>query len=75
MGGVPEIIRSIASLAIGSWLVFHSAMSTLHDLYRLKAKEKIMGGCSHEHGNDDNDDEDKKNKERKNKYKSEEEIE
>jgi len=51
MGGIPEILKSIGSMMIGSWLYFHSTMMNIKNLYRLKSDEAIFekgAGCTHE---------------------------
>jgi len=49
MGGVPEILKSIASLMVGGYLAFHASLTNMGYLYTLSSKHKTFG----ESGEDD----------------------
>ena len=48
MGGVPEILQSIASSLIGGYLVFHATVTNMTYLYRIKSHINIFGYKAHD---------------------------
>ena len=49
MGGVPEILKSIASSIVGGYLVFHATITNMAYLYTLQSSVDVFGG-HHEGG-------------------------